>query len=269
MRTIVIYPGRFHPFHRGHKASYDYLVQKYGAGNVFIATSNVQAPITSPFSFEDKEVMMTRLGIPVSHIAQVRNPYQAQEITSAIDDPEHTALVFAVSEKDMSGEGARFKFGTKKDGSPSYMQPMPSNPKKMKPMSKHAYVDITPTVNFKVRGADADSASAIRKQYIEGTDADRGQIIADLYGEVYPDIQDIFDQKLGVVQKVTEIMYGRPIVDDNSMSASGPMQREHKEKMVKILESVKHLERRARDAYRPLVEDIVEDYIDERKSFKK
>lgn len=269
MRTIVIYPGRFHPFHRGHKASYDYLVQKYGIGDVFIATSNVQAPITSPFSFEDKEVMMTRLGIPVSHVAQVRNPYQAQEITSAIDDPEHTALVFAVSEKDMTGAGARFKFGTKKDGSPSYMQPMPSNPKKMKPMSKHAYVDITPTVNFKVRGADADSASAIRKQYIEGTDADRGQIIADLYGEVYPDIQDIFDQKLGVVQKVTEIMYGRPIVDDNSMSASGPMQREHKEKMVKILESVKHLERRARDAYRPLVEDIVEDYIDERKSFKK
>jgi hypothetical protein len=139
----------------------------------------------------------------------------------------------------------------------------------MKPMTQHAYVEVTPTVNFKVRGADADSASAIRKQYIEGTDADRSQIIADLYGEVYPDIQDIFDQKLGVVQKVTELIYGRPIIDDNSMSASGPMQREHKQKMIKMLESVKHLERRARDAYRPLVEDIVEDYIDERKSFKK
>lgn len=203
MRTIVIYPGRFHPFHRGHKASYDYLVQQFGAGNVFIATSDVQAPVTSPFSYSDKVTMMSKLGIPSGRIARVKSPYQATEITGQIDDKEHTALIFAVSEKDMQGNEARFKFGTKKNGEPSYMQPMPANGK-LQPMSKHAYVMITPTVNFKVKGADANSASQIRKLYLDGNDADRDQIIADLYGEVDPHVRDIFDRELRAPEAVTE-----------------------------------------------------------------
>jgi hypothetical protein len=207
MRTVVIYPGRFHPFHRGHKASYDYLTRSYGADNVFVVSSDKQDPETSPFSFADKMDMMTKLGISPGKIAQVRNPYQAKEIKDEIDDPENTVLIFAVSEKDMAGDSARFTFGTKKDGSPSYMQPLPADGKGMQPMTQHAYVAITPTVNFRVRGADANSASQIRKQYIAGNDADRDQIIADLYGDMDAGIRDIFDRKLGTgapVQTVSE-----------------------------------------------------------------
>jgi hypothetical protein len=200
MRTVVIYPGRFHPFHRGHKASYDYLTKRYGVDNVFVVSSDKQDPETSPFSFADKMSMMTKLGIPPRHIAQVRNPYQAQEIKSEIDDPENTILIFAVSEKDMAGEDARFSFGVKKDGSPSYMQPLPADGKGMKPMTQHAYVAVTPTVNFRVRGVDANSASQIRKEYTAGNDADREQIIADLYGDMDAGIRDIFDRKLGTAQ---------------------------------------------------------------------
>jgi len=196
MRTIVIYPGRFHPFHRGHKASYDYLVKKFGTNNVFVVTSGLTEPVTSPFSFSDKVSMMTKLGIPSGNIAQVKNPYQAQEITSQIDDKDNTVLIFAVSAKDMQGPESRFKFGTKKNGEPTYLQPYPEDGKALKPMSKHGYVLVTPTVNFKVQGADANSASQIRKLYTDGNDADRDQIIADLYGEVNPELRDIFDKKL-------------------------------------------------------------------------
>jgi hypothetical protein len=197
MRTVVIYPGRFHPFHRGHRASYDFLVKKFGAGNVFVVTSGSTVPETSPFDFSDKVSMMTKLDIPSGRIAQVKSPYQAQEVTSEIDDKNNTVLIFAVSEKDMQGPDARFKFGTKKNGEPSYLQPYPADGKNLKPMSKHAYVLVTPTVNFKVRGADANSASQIRKLYIAGNSADRDQIIADLYGEVDPELRAIFDKKLG------------------------------------------------------------------------
>jgi nicotinamide mononucleotide adenylyltransferase len=62
MRTVVIYPGRFHPFHRGHKSSYDYLVKKYGADSVFVVSSDKQDADKSPFSFADKMDMMTKLG---------------------------------------------------------------------------------------------------------------------------------------------------------------------------------------------------------------
>jgi nicotinamide mononucleotide adenylyltransferase len=51
MNYLVIYPGRFHPFHLGHKASYDYLTKKYGENSVYIATSAVQDPETSPFAY--------------------------------------------------------------------------------------------------------------------------------------------------------------------------------------------------------------------------
>jgi hypothetical protein len=205
MRTVVVYPGRFHPFHRGHKASYDYLTRSYGDKNVFVVSSDKQDPETSPFSFADKLDMMTKLGISPGQVAQVRNPYQAQEIRSEIDDPENTVLIFAVSEKDMSGEDARFSFGAKKNGEPSYMQPLPPDGKGMQNMTKHAYVAVTPTVNFRVRGADANSASQIRKEYIAGNNSDRDQIIADLYGDVDPGIRDIFDRKLGTGQAVQTV----------------------------------------------------------------
>lgn len=208
MNIIVVYPGRFHPFHRGHQASYDWLTDRFGSG-VYIATSNVQNDTDSPFSYSDKVAMMTRLGIPASHIIQTRSPYQAKEIVDALSKEEKatTALIFAVSAKDSE----RFNFQPKKNGEPSYLQPLPENLKQLRPMSKQAYVVITPTVNFRVQGADANSASQIRKLYQDGNDQDRINIITDLYGSPDPAIREIFDEKLGTTTE-TIVQYGSPIV---------------------------------------------------------
>ena len=268
MNFLVIYPGRFHPFHQGHKASYDYLVNKFGADAVYVATSNVQAPVTSPFSYSDKVTMMTRLGVPASHVVQVRNPYQAKEIYNNIPDPENTALIYAISEKDMTGDGARFKFGTKRNGEPSYMQPMPENIKQLKPLTQHAYVSVTPTVDFKVQGVDANSASQIRQLYIKGSDADRNNIIADLYGAVDTELRDIFDQRLGLNERMQGIIYGKEKIfaGDNPVS----VMREHRQKLVKLLEHVNLLERRVTRMHALETEYLQEsfDYIDEKKSRK-
>lgn len=200
MNYLVIYPGRFHPFHRGHMASYDWLTNKFGENSVYIATSNVQAPITSPFSYSDKVMMMTKLGIPASHIANVKDPYKSVEITGNLsnDEKSKTALVFAVSAKDAE----RFNFAPKQDGSPSYLQPLPKTGKGVKPMTKHGYIVITPTINFTVNGVDANSASEIRSMYIKGNDHDKNQVIADLYGQPDPAIRAVFDKKLGIVEQI-------------------------------------------------------------------
>lgn len=267
MNVIVIYPGRFHPFHRGHMASYEYLTKRYGDNAVYVVTSDVQAPITSPFSYADKVEMMTTLGVPASHIVRVKNPYQAKEITDSLSPEEktNTALIFAVSEKDMAEGSARFKFGTKKNGEPSYLQPMPESEKQLRPMSEHAYVMITPTVNFRVQGADANSASQIRQMYVKGSDADRDSIIADLYGETEPRLRDTFDARLGAAERVQEFVYGTPIVD---AGVKEPGVREHRERMSKLLERVMILERRVEQAHQPLDEELREDYIEERWSQK-
>lgn len=215
MKTIAIYPGRFHPFHRGHKATYDYLVRSYGAENVFVASTNTQAPLTSPFSFEEKKQMMVALGIPANKIVQVKNPYKADEITQQFDKND-TAVVFALSEKDT----ARFSY-TKKDGSPSYMQPF-SDKIQLQPFSHHAYVEIAPTVSFAVAGQSVMSASSIRSLYIGANDDLREKIIADLYGSYIPKIKQLFDRKLALTEAVSTLMlaYKQRLFESSSQSGS-------------------------------------------------
>jgi hypothetical protein len=252
MNYLVIYPGRFHPFHLGHKASYDYLTKRYGENSVYVATSSVQDPETSPFAYADKVKMMTRLGVPAGRIVQVKNPYQATEIVSGLNDEEKstTALIFAVSAKD----GERFNFAPKKNGDPSYLQPIPEDIKKLKPLTHHGYVAITPTVNFRIKGQDADSASAIRKLYRNGNDTDRMQIITDLYGSADPEIKDVFDQRLGVNDPAEGIIYGQEKIfaGDNPVT----VMRERREKLKENINFLRQQLQKLRER---------QDYIDERR----
>jgi hypothetical protein len=256
MNYLVIYPGRFHPFHLGHKASYDWLANQFGENNVFVASSNVQQADTSPFSFSDKTQMATKLGIPAGHIINVKNPYQAGEITSRLSDEEkaNTILVFAVSAKDAE----RFNFAPKKDGSPGYLQPMPENKKGMKPMTQHGYVAVTPTVNFRVSGRDANSASQIRKLYLDGNDNDRNQIIADLYGAPDSELRDMFDQRLGANAPKEGIIYGQEAV----FAGDNPVNVMREARMKKLQENIHRLQQQLR------VFRDQQDYIDERRPRK-
>jgi hypothetical protein len=83
---------------------------------------------------------------------------------------------------------------------------LPKTKKKLKPMTKCAYVDITPTVNFRVRGLDANSATVVRQLFIDGNDSDRDQIITDLYGAPDSSLRDMFKQRLGITDQVVQMM---------------------------------------------------------------
>ena len=257
MNYLVIYPGRFHPFHLGHKASYDWLTNQFGENNVYVASSSVQDPETSPFTFADKVAMMTKLGVPSGRIVNVKNPYQAKEITSMLSDEEkaNTALVFAVSAKDAE----RFNFTPKKNGSPAYLQPVPANKKSMKPMTKQGYVAITPTVNFRVKGADANSASQIRKLYLDGNDSDRRQIITDLYGAPDPELKDIFDERLGVNRPQEGIIYGQEAI----YAGDNPVSVMRESRLTKLQKNIQFM----RTKIRALQES--QDYINEHRPRKK
>jgi hypothetical protein len=256
MNYLVIYPGRFHPFHLGHKASYDWLTQQFGENSVFIASSDKQDAETSPFKYADKVKMATKLGVPSGQIVKVKNPYQATEITSALSDEQkaNTVLVFAVSAKDAE----RFNFSPKKDGSPGYLQPLPDNKKGIEPMTQHGYVAITPTVNFRVKGVDANSASQIRKLYTAGNDNDRDQIIADLYGEPDLELRATFDQRLGVDQPAEGIIYGQ----ERIYAGDNPVSVMREERLASLRKNIQYLQQRLQELRNSM------DYIDEKWSRK-
>ena len=54
-QTIVVYGGRFQPFHKGHYAAYEDLVSTFGKQNVYIGTSNDTSSDKSPFTFKEKK----------------------------------------------------------------------------------------------------------------------------------------------------------------------------------------------------------------------
>ena len=192
--VLVIYPGRFQPWHKGHRSVYEHLTRLFGRDNVFIATSNKVDPPRSPFSFAEKLQFMQLTGIPMDRVVETKDPYRALEIVQSYN-PKTTRLIFAVSEKDMA-EDPRFKFGYKKDGSPTYLQAMPNNPAEMQPFEQHGYVMTVPTVQFTVLGKPMRSATDVRKQFAEADDATQREIIKDLFGRYSPEIHSLMKHKI-------------------------------------------------------------------------
>ena len=198
-KIFVIYPGRFHPFHKGHKSVYDYLSTKYGGSDVYITTTDKVELPKSPFNFEEKATMMSLTGIPLSKIIKVVSNYNVNNLMGQIPiDIDRDSLIFAVSEKDMA-EDPRFSKFTKKDGSPAYLQPLPKKLDRLEPAAKHGYIDTTPTTDFTVLGKPARSASELRKQYVSLTPKEKKLFITDLFGKYSDEVKQIMDTKLGAI----------------------------------------------------------------------
>ncbi len=143
-KVVAIFPGRYNPYSSHHHTAYQNLVAKFGAPNVYVATSNVTGP-KSPFSFAEKKKIISAAGVPSSKIVKVKNPYKSEEITSKF--PDDTAVVFAVGAKDGSRLVSGKYFDKYKDG------------KKMDGYKEHGYIYIIPHVALKIRGKEMSGTS--------------------------------------------------------------------------------------------------------------
>ena len=223
---VIIYPGRFHPFHIGHGKVYKYLKQKYSNAKVFISTSGKTDGDRSPFTFEEKRKMMMLAGVDSSAIVQSKSPYQSPEITEMFD-PDKTVVVFAVSEKDMENE-PRFDFSNgvsfKKNGEPAHMQKW-EGMESADTVRKHSYIATTPTFPFTIRGAEINSASQIRNMISKSDDTELSQILQDLYNvaDIPQDVMDIFKRKIGnstMNENWNEDLTSAFLIEDNTMATS-------------------------------------------------
>ena len=107
-KTIVVYSGRFQPFHKGHFATYQNLISKFGKDNVYIATSNKTDNQKSPFNFKEKKLIMQKMfGIPSNKIVEVRNPYAPMEVLANYPE-ETTGFITVIGEKDEMRLGGKY-----------------------------------------------------------------------------------------------------------------------------------------------------------------
>jgi hypothetical protein len=185
---VVIYPGRFQPMGRHHAETYKKLAAKFGKSNTYIATSDKVKLPKSPLNFKEKRKVIFKHGI--GNVVQVKNPYQATEITSKYD-PETTAVLFAVGAKDMQ-EDPRFRIGTKKDGSPGYFQSYEQNKNTLQPYTQHGYLVVAPHVKIAIPGFDEMSGTTLRK-VLATADPDTFKDVMGFYDEsVYTMLRDKF-----------------------------------------------------------------------------
>ena len=194
--VIVIYPGRFHPFHKGHKGVFDLLNSKFK--NVYIATSDKVEPGRSPFNFEEKVQIMGMLGVQPNNVLKVKQTYNGNEYMSRFNNSY--GLIFAVSEKDMDDD-PRFNFpasgmNLKKNGEPAYLQKF-TDLSKIEDMTKHGYIMTVPTTTFKVGGHDVNSASQIRSLLGSDNIDDAKQAFVDLYDKYNETVFNLIHNKLG------------------------------------------------------------------------
>ena len=210
---IVVYPGRFQPFHKGHKSVFEHLKKDWP--NVYIATTDKVQAGKSPFNFQDKLNFMELLGIDKKDVLQVKNTYNGQEYIDHFDKKftaSDTGLIMVVSEKDMVDD-PRFNFpnlglSLKKDGNPAYLQKF-TKEDDMKSMAEHGYIMTAPIFPFKIAGHDMDSASQIR-ELMKGDEELAKQVFVDLYDKYNEDLFKLIREKLMITeQEILDLNYMR------------------------------------------------------------
>ena len=86
-------------------ASYEWLSKR--VDDAFITTSNIKQPPRHPMNFKEKVRHMTKMGVPSNRIVMEKSPYVAKNLLKKYD-PETTAVVYLVGEKDAGRLGGKY-----------------------------------------------------------------------------------------------------------------------------------------------------------------
>jgi hypothetical protein len=192
MKKLVIIPGGFHPFHAGHMALYNSVMEKYPNADVYVAATADTS--SRPFPFELKQKLAKLAGVPAHRFIQVKSPFVASEIKQMYD-ADDTVLIFVRSEKDATSQPQPGQI--KKSGEPGYLQPYKIRDRA--PMSKHAYMDYMPTVQF----GGMTSATEIRTKWPDMNSDEKINLVHTLYPatanheQMTQTVIKMFDQTLG------------------------------------------------------------------------
>ena len=206
MTTVVIMPGGFHPFHAGHAALYQSARRTFPDADVYVAATNDTS--TRPFPFQIKEKLAQLAGVDPGRFMQVKSPFQAAEITAPYD-PARDQLIFVRSEKDANKPPQAG--GVKKNGDPSYLQPLLSA-KKLEPFAKHAYMAYLPTVEF---GPGMTSATEIRAAWPKLNEKRKTALVMSLYPQTQTN-----PQLAATVVKMLDTAIGTEVAENQGWAAT-------------------------------------------------
>ena len=198
-RVIAIYAGRFHPFHQGHYSVYKSLVDKFGADNVYIGTSAKVDMPKSPFPYDEKETIISRMfDIPTDKIQQVKTPFAPKEIISKFPK-DSTAFVTAFSEKD----AGRLAGG--------YYQEFPDDTEDLQGYRDKGYFIVAPVFKMEIGGKNI-SGTQVRAVLGNPKTSPKAKkaLFQKLYGKFDPEIFKLIVKRTGEAEKARRKIEARP-----------------------------------------------------------
>ena len=207
-QLVVLYPGRFQPFHLGHADVFRDLQSKFGRDNVFIATSNKVELPKSPFNFSDKTVFMNAAGVPSDRIIEVTNPYKLPEPQF---NPANTIFIAVVGSPDRD----RLKPDSiKKDGNPSYFKTFESLDK-CTTADKHGYVIVADerqkVITINGQAVDVSHGTPARAAWnaVRDNPKSRSEYLLQMYGRDDAELGRVLDK---IPQAVNEEAAGVGVI---------------------------------------------------------
>ena len=210
-QLVVLYPGRFQPFHLGHGEVFQSLQSKFGRDSVYIATSNKTELPKSPFNFSDKSVFMHAAGIPSDRILEVVSPYKLPEPQF---NPANTIFIVAVGAPDRD----RLRpDSVKKDGTPGYFKTFESLDK-CATADKHGYVIIAnerqKVITIDGQQVDVSHGTPARAAWNQIRDNPklRSEFLLQMYGRDDPELGRVLDK---IPQTVNEEAAGVGVVKNS------------------------------------------------------
>lgn len=190
-KEVVVYSGRFQPFHSGHAKVYEHLVSKFGKNNVFIGTSNKQGGPRHPFNFKEKKEIMTKMfKVPSNRIVQVKNPYSPKEVIEKFPS-KTTAYITVVGKKDASrltSPGYSKYFLPYKKGSVDTGY------------DDKGYVYVSPSFG-NISGTD------VRNGMSKGDESKRKAFFKKVYGKFDPKVFKLISGRLSKVESMMESFF--------------------------------------------------------------
>lgn len=155
LKKVVVYSGRFQPFHRGHFECYKHLCNRFGKNNVYIGATSKHGDDRSPFSFNQrKQIISTMFEVPYDHVVEVKNAYSPEEVMENFDSTDNIVYVAALGAKN----GERLF-----QGGEYFKRYKATHKEEVETYENRGYVYEIPMQDQIEIGGQPISASAIRK----------------------------------------------------------------------------------------------------------
>lgn len=194
LRKVVIYGGKFQPFHKGHYEIYQKLVKEFGEENVFISTQDINKNRLKQkdykenhiFSFDEKVLIInTMFNIPNKQIICVkRTPYLPSWKEIPVEGSDY-ALITICGSKDSE------RFNDLGNDSITMQEYKPGINLQSCLTHKYYYILDNDDVHM--------SATEVRNYFRENDEKHKVEFFKDIYGKFNQEIYDLVNDRINYV----------------------------------------------------------------------